>query len=475
MRLLLMLMLFLIAAPASARDGFVVFMLDDVGMFDIGTYGGSAPATTTNIDAFATGGVKFTNFTTEPACQQARTAFLTGLYAPRTGIGWVLPSEPQGDATWQVMDKRHATLPKMLRRHGWKTSLIGKNHVTEIYKDAYSDIGFNEWRAGMYANFTEELPDIGGIGTLSYRNWVRCDNGVCAQETDYVTTVQTDEAIAAYQENADSDHFMLVALNDAHFPWVGDDNIAPGSSCGASAADCYTDKIEYVDAEFLRFMNVVDLTDTTVCVMSDNGTPNSVVTGDYISGKVKGTVYLPGNQGFLICKGHWVTDPGSTDAMVNVVDFYATVASLAGITTRSIDSLDFSGCLSTRAGCGSRTTSVYHFFTQSGESDPPHQDDSTTTRYDVGVHTQVDGTEEYALVRVHPVSTLDFTSFTTNALYDADTDYFAAGSPISGPPFTGDDDDAYTQATAALDSIYDYGGQPQTLESCSSNSRLPSP
>ena len=72
------------AGPAP-RPHVVVILADDLGYSDIGSYGGEIR--TSNIDALAASGVRFTQFYTTPRCSPSRASLLTGLHPHRAGMG----------------------------------------------------------------------------------------------------------------------------------------------------------------------------------------------------------------------------------------------------------------------------------------------------------------------------------------------------------------------------------------------------
>ena len=72
------------------------------------------------------------------------------------------------------------------------------------------------------------------------------------------------------------------------------------------------------------------LNNTTVMFIGDNGTPNSFLKS-YPTGKGKASVYQGGVNVPFVVSGKGVARVGETeDAMVNVVDIYATIVEAAG-------------------------------------------------------------------------------------------------------------------------------------------------
>jgi arylsulfatase A-like enzyme len=76
--------LFAFAETTKTKPNILYIMADDLGKEWISCYG-AEDIETPNIDALATGGMKFNNAYSMPACTPSRTTLLTGKYPWRTG------------------------------------------------------------------------------------------------------------------------------------------------------------------------------------------------------------------------------------------------------------------------------------------------------------------------------------------------------------------------------------------------------
>jgi len=102
----------------------VVFNADDLGYGDTSCYG-ARRVHTPAIDRLAHRGVRFTDAHTSAAtCTPSRYSLLTGEYAFRVPGAKILP----GDAPALIQPGR-VTLASMLKRGGYRTSVIGKWHL----------------------------------------------------------------------------------------------------------------------------------------------------------------------------------------------------------------------------------------------------------------------------------------------------------------------------------------------------------
>ena len=94
-------------------------MLDDLGHGDLGCYGGEIR--TPNIDALASGGLRFQRFYNASRCCPTRASLLTGLYAHQVGLA----------NNGRDLTRDGATIAELLRASGYQTAMAGKWHLSE--------------------------------------------------------------------------------------------------------------------------------------------------------------------------------------------------------------------------------------------------------------------------------------------------------------------------------------------------------
>ncbi len=108
----------------SKNPNIVIIYLDDLGYGDLSSYG-ATKLQTPNIDALASGGIKFTNgYASSATCTPSRYALLTGTYPWRNKDVKILP----GTAPL-LIDTKQQTLPKTLKKVGYQTAIVGKWHL----------------------------------------------------------------------------------------------------------------------------------------------------------------------------------------------------------------------------------------------------------------------------------------------------------------------------------------------------------
>lgn len=114
--------------PESKSDkilpNIIIIYADDVGYGDVGVYG-AEKIRTPNIDRLAADGIRFTDaHATASTCTPSRYSLLTGVYAYRNPRAQVL----SGDAP-ALIEPGDLTLPGMLQKAGYRTSIVGKWHL----------------------------------------------------------------------------------------------------------------------------------------------------------------------------------------------------------------------------------------------------------------------------------------------------------------------------------------------------------
>ena len=178
--------------PSDTRRPNILFIFsDDHAWQAIGAYG-STFGRTPNIDRLATGGMRFQHcLVTNSICGPSRAVVLTGKYSHINGF---IDNRSRFDGTQQ-------TFPKLLRKAGYQTAIVGKWHLVS------DPTGFDHW---------EVLPGQG-----EYYNPEFLTAGGKLKHTGYVTDIITDKALDWLKNRRDpSKPFMLMCHHKAtHRVW----------------------------------------------------------------------------------------------------------------------------------------------------------------------------------------------------------------------------------------------------------------
>jgi arylsulfatase A len=344
------------AAPAvrSARPtrppNFIIILADDLGYGDLSCYG-SAKIATPRLDRMAAEGVRLTDFhVTAPICSPSRASLLTGRYAQRAGLPFVLfPTERKGLAPQEI------TLAEVLKERGYATACIGKWHLGFLPPFQPTQQGFDEFFGLPYSNDSgkqpphqpfnpvlapAELPLLRGTNVLE---------APVAQET--LTERYTEEAIQFMRRNRDRPFFLYLPHTFPHRPLHASEPFR-----GKSRAGLYGDTVECLDWSTGRILDALAELgldeQTLVCFTSDNGPPPAAPTqgergGSGSAGPLRGWKFTAYEGGFRMpAIFRW---PGKIPAgrvcteLTTTLDLLPTVAKLAGAKVprdRTIDGKD---------------------------------------------------------------------------------------------------------------------------------------
>ena len=260
------------------RQPNIVFILaDDLGYADVSCYG-RPDFRTPNIDGIAARGVRFLQaYANSAVCSATRTALITGRYQYRLPLGL---EEPLSGRPEIGLPPEHPTLPSLLRKAGYSTTLIGKWHLGTLPK-------FGPLKSG-YDHFYGFRG--GALDYFSHRNGVRddlWDDDVPLHQNGYLTELLGSRAVSVIDAYAKSGKPFFVSLhfNAPHWPWE-----APGDQAEsdrvANSADglidfdggtqkTYQRMIEAMDEQIGRVVATLDrngMTNNTIVIFtSDNG------------------------------------------------------------------------------------------------------------------------------------------------------------------------------------------------------------
>ncbi|CAK6965482.1 steryl-sulfatase [Scomber scombrus] len=119
-----------VSLQENNKPNFVLMMVDDMGIGDLGCYGNKT-LRTPNIDQLAQEGVKLTHHIAAASlCTPSRAAFLTGRYPIRSGVaGTNRPGVFIFNAASGGLPSTEVTFAKIAKQQGYETALIGKWHL----------------------------------------------------------------------------------------------------------------------------------------------------------------------------------------------------------------------------------------------------------------------------------------------------------------------------------------------------------
>ena len=281
-----------------------------------------------NLQKLADSGLHFSRAYAQPACSPTRASILTGRQVFQHKVG--SPEEAGQFSGGSGIDE--ITLPEIFTSQSAPQQMIsvGKWHL------GGNDSGYAS-RGGW-----PEFYGINSGGVQSYYEWTKNSNGTSATSTTYSTTDQVNEASEFIRDKTANAQawFAWVAFNGVHSPFEAPPaELAPAGGYSPQLpgeddnAYTYRKLCEALDTEIGRLLESVDLAQTNIILIGDNGTPGQVVQAPFGSGRAKGSIYNGGTNVPLVVAGPAVTvAPGtSTDKLVHCVDLFSTILAIAGI------------------------------------------------------------------------------------------------------------------------------------------------
>ncbi len=352
------------AASAPSLPNIVVILADDYGYGSLGAYGADpALVRTPHLDRLAREGRRFTNaYTPSSVCTPTRYALVTGRYCWRTSLnhgGVANTLDPL------LIETSRPTIASLLKKHGYATGFVGKWHLgygTEPRVDYTKELKPGPLELGFDYQFAvpQNHNDITRVFVENHRVFglrsaqltpVPGKLGLDAPERDDPKTMGdlTERAVGWLEKQAGRPapfflYFAPVAVHELVTP--------SAESAGSSKAGPYGDFIHDLDRSAGRILAALEkqnaLANTLIVFTSDNGgvvnpgsksgaSKTAMDAGLKINGDLRGGKHDIWEGGFkvpFLVRWPGRVPAGSTsDALIGVVDIFATLAALVGETT----------------------------------------------------------------------------------------------------------------------------------------------
>ena len=315
------------------KPNVIIMLVDNLGYGDLECYG-CGHHRTPHIDRLAREGTRLTSFySTSGVCTPSRASLMTGCYPRRVnmhvggrGHAVLMPVDPKGLHTDEV------TLAQVLKGQGYATACVGKWHLGDQPPFLPTRRGFDEFFGCPYSEDmvpTEWAPERPPLPLMRNETVVEAP-----ADRDFLTKRYTEEGIRFITENKDRPFFLYLPHA---MPGSTNRPFASPAFQGRSANGPYGDVVEELDwscGEIMRTLEELDLTENTLVVWtSDNGAvgweprqgSNAPLQG-WGYDTSEGAQRMP-------CVVRW---PGrvpagvADDRVATMMDFYPTVAGLAG-------------------------------------------------------------------------------------------------------------------------------------------------
>jgi arylsulfatase len=207
-------------APRKGSPNVLLIITDDAGYGVPSTFGGVIP--TPALDRVAKNGLRYTNFHSTALCSPTRAALITGRNHHSVGFG-VISEQATGFPGYDsFIPEDKATVGRILKDNGYRTSWFGKNHNTPAFQ-ASQDGPFDQWPIGM--GFEYFYGFLGGDANQWAPNLFRNTTAIDPFEGKpgwNLTTAMADEAIDYMNRidalSPDQPFFVYYAPGGTHAP-----------------------------------------------------------------------------------------------------------------------------------------------------------------------------------------------------------------------------------------------------------------
>jgi arylsulfatase A-like enzyme len=250
-------------AETERPPNVIILLTDDLGKYEVSTYGADHIATP-NIDQLGAEGIVFEEgYVTSPTCAPSRAGIMTGRIQNRYGFetqimehyptNWVeyisgrwivdtgefvVKARPSFPAEWQAhkqgVPPSEITLAEVLKKHGYATGLVGKWHLGVSRKQVPMERGF-DYQFGFYGAFSLYTPERNWPHVINHEHqsfsaqyqWgmgrredaAILENGKVVREEQYLTYAFRDRMKQYIQDHKDEPFFLYAAFNAPHVPF----------------------------------------------------------------------------------------------------------------------------------------------------------------------------------------------------------------------------------------------------------------
>lgn len=387
------------AETTTSKPNIIVIYADDLGYGELGAYG-ATELKTPNLDKLANGGMRFTNgYAASATCTPSRYALLTGIYPWRNKRAKILP----GTAPL-IIDTAQTTIPKMLKKQGYHTGIVGKWHLglgsgnvdwNQRITPGPNEVGFDysnilaatqdrvptvyienghvvnldpndpievdydnnfegeptglenpemlkmKWHHGHNNSIVNGIPRIGFMKGGEAAKWIDEDMA------DYFLA----EAQQYVKEHKNEPFFLYYALQQPHVPRTPHARFVGSSGMGARG-DVIVEA-DWVIGEFVKTLEVEGLLENTLIVFSSDNGP--VINDGYYdesveklgnhkpAGRLRGgkySLFEAGTRVPFITYWKGHISPGISNAVVSQIDLLSSLANLVNSDSHGNDSKD---------------------------------------------------------------------------------------------------------------------------------------
>lgn len=254
-----------------SRPNIILILVDDMGVGDVGCYGGKV-APTPHIDRLAAEGTRFTQYYSgSPICSPSRVALTTGMVPARWNITSYLSNKKHNRSCEMAdfLDPAAPSAARALRQSGYRTAHFGKWHMGGG-RDVTQAPGIREYGFDAYAS-TYESPDPDPLITATNWIWSKEDSVKRWNRTGYFV----DKTLEFLAENREGASYINLWLDDVHTPWIPDPETMETHPRDSQKLPSLEKVLVEMDTQIGRLMAGIEALgldgNTLVIFTSDNG------------------------------------------------------------------------------------------------------------------------------------------------------------------------------------------------------------
>jgi len=316
---------------AGKRPNIVFMLTDDQGYGDFSAHGNPV-LKTPNLDRLRAEGVRFGDFHVGPTCAPTRSALLTGRHEFKNGVTHTILERER-------LTLKATTLAQVLRTAGYTTGIFGKWHLGDEAAYQPDRRGFDEVFIHGGGGIGQTYPgSCGDAPGNSYFKPAILHNGRFEKTQGYCTDVFYEQAVRWMdaQRKGGKPFFAYIASNAPHAPYIAkpEDKALYADKGLTEDTQNFFGMLHNIDQNVGKLLARLDEwgigRNTLVVFMNDNGGTAGVKVFNAGMRGGKGTAFLGGTRAASFWRWPGTVKPADCNALVSYIDFFPTLAELAG-------------------------------------------------------------------------------------------------------------------------------------------------
>lgn len=313
------------------RPNIIFLFTDDQGYGDLSAHGNPL-LKTPHLDRLHAESLRFEDFHVSPTCAPTRSALFTGRHEFKNGVTHTILERER-------LTPQAITLAQVLQSSGYATGIFGKWHLGDEPEYLPNRRGFDEMFIHGGGGIGQVFPgSCGDAPANTYFDPTILHNDTFVKTRGFCTDVFYEQATRWIdaKRKVQQPFFAYLPTNAPHAPYTArpeDAAVYAGKVASPQLAHFFG-MIHNIDQNVGKLLEKIQewgiAEQTLVVFMNDNGTAagQSVFNAGMRGGK--GTAWLGGTRASSFWRWPKTIQPASTRSLTAHVDFFPTIAELAG-------------------------------------------------------------------------------------------------------------------------------------------------